>query len=64
MRVCVVAGGANQAGLTQSWQCVTQLRQPTAQATAGRVANPHVLDQFRGAESALIEIGSRLAMPV
>ncbi|HYW48608.1 MAG TPA: hypothetical protein VE959_37435, partial [Bryobacteraceae bacterium] len=46
-------------GLTQCRQRVAQLRQPSSQATAGRVANLHVLDQLRRAESALVQIGNR-----
>ena len=64
MHVGVVAGGSHQAGLTQSLERVAQLRQPTSQATAGRVADPHVLDQFRRADSALVQIGNRLAVAV
>ena len=64
MHVCVVAHAGHQAGLTQSRQRVAQLRQPTAQATARRVADPHVLDQFQGADSALVQIGNRLAVAV
>ena len=54
MHVCVVARAGHQAGLAQSRQRVAQLRQPTPQATAGRVTDPHVFDQFRRAESALV----------
>ena len=64
MHVCVVTHAGHQAGLTQSRQRVTQLRQPTPQATAGRVADPHVLDQRLGADSALVQIGNRLAVAV
>src|ERR1035437_10217609 len=39
MHVCVVPAGADQAGLAQSRQRVTQLSQPTPQTTAGRVAD-------------------------
>ena len=62
--VGVVADGSHQTGLTQSRQRVTQLRQPTSQATAGRVTDPHVLDHFRRADSALVQIGNRLAVAV
>ena len=44
MRVGVVARGGDQAGLTQSLKRIAQLRQPTSQATARRVADLHVLD--------------------
>ena len=54
MDVGVVAGAGDQAGLAQSLERVAQLRQPTPQAATGRVADPHVLDQFRRADSALI----------
>ena len=64
MHVGVVAGGGDQTGLAQSLERVAQLRQPTSQAAAGRVADPHVLDQFRRAESALVQIGNRLAVAV
>jgi hypothetical protein len=40
------------------------LRQPTPQATARRVTDPHVFDQFRGADSTLVQIGDRLAVAV
>ncbi len=36
----------------------------TAQATAGRVADAHVLDQYRRAQSAVLQLGNRLGMPV
>ena len=62
--VGVVAGGGDQTGLTQSLERVAQLRQPTSQAAARRVADPHVLDQFRRADSALVQIGNRLAVAV
>ena len=64
MHVCVVAGGGHQSGLTQSRQRVAQLRQPTSQATARRVTDAHVLDQFQGADSALVQIGHCLAVTV
>jgi len=64
MRVGVIASAGDQAGLPQSLERIAQLRQPTSQATAGRVANPHVLDQFRRADSALVQIGSRLSVAV
>ncbi len=64
MHVCVVASGSDQTGLTQSRERIAQLRQPTSQATAGRVTDPHVLDQFRRADSALVQIGNRLAVAV
>src|ERR1035441_8199281 len=56
--------GGNQTGLTQSRERVAQLRQPTAQATARRVTDAHVRDQFRRAESAVLQIGNRLGMTV
>ena len=62
--VCIVTHAGHQAGLAQSRQRVTQLRQPTPQTTTGRVADPHVLDQRLGADSALVEIGNRLAVAV
>src|ERR1700730_9955909 len=62
--VCVVARRGHQTRLTQSRQRVTQLGQPTSQATAGRVTDPHELDQRRRAESALVQIGERLTMAV
>src|SRR6266849_5911835 len=62
MLVGVVSNGRDQTGLTQSWERVAQLRQPTPQATARRVTDPHVLDQFRRAESALLQIGDRLGV--
>jgi len=62
MDVCVVSYAGHQTGLTQSWQRVTQLRQPTSQAAAGRVADPHVFDQRLRADSALVQIGNRLAV--
>ena len=46
MLVGVVARGSHQTGLPQSLDRVAQLCQPTSQATAGRVADPHVLDQL------------------
>ena len=65
MGVGVVAGGSDQTGLPQSLERVAQLRQPTSQTTtAGRVADPHVLDQFRRADSALVQVGDRLAVAV
>ena len=64
MPVGVVAHGSDQTGLMQSLQRVAQLHQPTPQASAGRVADPHVLDQFRGADTALVQIGDRLAVAV
>jgi hypothetical protein len=60
MQVCVVPRAGHQAGLTQRRQRVAQLRQPTPQATSRRIADPHVLDQFRRADSALQQIGHRL----
>jgi hypothetical protein len=64
MFVSVITGGSDQTGLMQSVERVAQLRQPTSQATAGRVADPHVLDQFRRADSALEQIGNRLGVAV
>ena len=64
MRVSVVTGGSNQASLTKGVERVAQLRQPTSQATAGRIADPHVLDQFRRADSALMQIGDRFGVAV
>jgi len=64
LHVCVVTHAGHQAGLAQSRQRATQLRQPTPQTTAGRVADPHVLDQRLGTDSALIEIGNRLTVAV
>ena len=55
MHVGVVSRGGHQTGLTQSLKRVAQLHQPTSQATARRVADPHVLDQFRRADSALVQ---------
>ena len=43
--VSVVSHPEHQTGLTQSRQRVAQVRQPTSQATAGRVADTHELDQ-------------------
>jgi len=43
---------------------ITQLCQPTPQAAAGRVANPHVLDEFRRADAALMQIADCLAVAV
>src|SRR5260370_13208003 len=63
MPVGVVAHGRDQTGLMQSLQRVAQLHQPTPQATAGRVADPHVLDQFRRTDSPLVQLGTRLAVP-
>ena len=62
--VCVVAHVGNQTGLVQSRQRVAQLRQSTSQATARRVTDLHVLEQFQGADSALVQIGKRLAVAV
>jgi hypothetical protein len=64
MQVRVVANGSDETGLTQSRERVAQLRQPTSQTTAGRVTDPHVLDQFRGMDSALVQIGNRLDVAV
>jgi hypothetical protein len=63
MDVGVISNGRDQTGLTQSWERVAQLSQPTSQTTAARrVTDAHVLDQFRRAESALVQIGNRLAV--
>jgi hypothetical protein len=43
---------------------VAQFHQPTAQARAGRVTDSHVIDDFRRAEAALMEIGNRRAVTV
>ena len=64
MHVCVIAHAGHQARLTQSRQRVAQLRQPTPQATSGRVADPHVLDHLRRADSALLQICNRLTVAV
>jgi hypothetical protein len=64
MYVGVASGGRDQSGLAQNWDCVAQLQQATAQATAGRVTDAHVLDEFRRVESALVQIGNRFAVPV
>src|SRR6266699_6472177 len=62
MPVGVVAQRSDQTGLTQSLERVAQLHQPTSQATAGCVADLHVLDQFWRMDAALAEIGNRLAV--
>src|ERR1700730_3624988 len=54
MRVGVVAGASDQTGLLASLERIAQLRQPTSQAATGRVADSHVLDQFRRMDSALV----------
>jgi hypothetical protein len=64
IHVCVVADGSDQTGLTQGVERVAQSHQPTSQATAGCVADPHVLDHLRRANSTLVQIGNRLAMAV
>ena len=64
MFVSVITGGSDQTGLMQGMVRVAQLCQPTSQTTAGCVANSHVLDQFRRADSALMQIGNRLTMAV
>ena len=65
MHVGVVAEGSHQAGLTQSRERVAQLHQPGSQATtAGCVADAHVLDQFRRADAALLQIVNRLDVAV
>src|SRR5450631_3549147 len=63
-RKSVIAGGVDQAGLAQGRERITQLHEPAPQATARRVTNAHVLDRFRRAESALLQIGNRLAVAV
>ena len=62
--VCGLTHAGHQAGLAQSRQRVAQLRQPTPQTTARRVTDPHMLDQFQRADSALVQIGNRLAVAV
>src|ERR1035437_2065815 len=62
--VCVVSHAGHQTGLLQGRQRVAQLRQPTPQATAGRVTDPHVIEQRQGTDSALVQIGNRLAVAV
>lgn len=47
MPVGVVARASDQTGLPQNRRRVAQLCQPASQATARRVADPHVLNQFR-----------------
>src|SRR6266849_3129329 len=65
MHVSVVPDGGDQTGLTQSRERVAQLYQPTSQTSAARrVTDPHVLDQLRRADSALMQIGKRLAVAV
>src|SRR5215471_10111919 len=62
--VGVIAGGGYQTGLTQQLQRIAQLDQRTSQAAAGRVTNPHMLDHFRRADSALVQVGNRLPVTV
>jgi hypothetical protein len=64
MHVGVIAEGVNQASLTQDRQRVAGLHQPGSQAAARCVADAHVLDQFRRADSALLQIGHRLNVAV
>ena len=65
MHVSVVASGGDQTGLTQSRERIAQLRQPASQAAAaGCVADPHVLNELRRAESALLQIRNRLGAAV
>src|SRR6266481_4097889 len=63
--VCVVANGSDQTGMTHRRERVDQMCQPTSQTTAARrVTNSHVLDQFRRADSASIQIDNRLTVTV
>ena len=62
MFVSVIAGSSNQTGLMQGMKRVAQLRQPTSQTTAGCVTDPHVLDQFRRPDSALMQIDDRFGV--
>ena len=65
MHVCVVADGSDQTSLKHGRERVAQQFQPTPQTTtARRVTDPHVLDQFRRADSALMQISNRLAVAV
>ena len=64
MRKGVLSGGGHQTGLTQRLERVAQLHQPSSQAAARRVANPHVLDQCRRADTTLVQISNRLSMAV
>src|SRR5215831_5324185 len=57
MRVGVVSRSGYQTGFTQCLERVPQLHQPTSQASARRVADSHVLDQFGRADAALVQIG-------
>src|SRR2546430_1856923 len=62
--VCVVTRAGHQTGLTQNFQWVAQLRQPTAQATSGRVADPHVftaLDAATGKAMWHFNTGDRIS---
>jgi len=64
MRIGVVSGGGHQTGLTQRLERVAQLHQPSSQAATRRVANLHVLDQFRRADTTLVQVSNRLGMAV
>ena len=64
MHVGVVSHGGNQTSLPQSRERITQPCQPTAEASARRVTDAHVLDQFRRAESAVVQISNRLGVTV
>jgi len=43
---------------------VAQLHQPSSQAAARRVADLHVLDQFRRTDTTLVQVSNRLSMAV
>ena len=64
MHVGVVSHGGDQTGLMQIGERITQACQPTAQASARRVTDAHVLDQFRRAESSVVQISNRLGVTV
>jgi len=64
MRIGVVSGGGHQTGLTQRLERVSQLHQPSSQAAARRVADLHVFDQLRCADTTLVQVSNRLSMAV
>jgi hypothetical protein len=62
--VGVIAGAGHQTGLSQNLERIAQVCQPTSQAATGSIADSHVLDEFWRADTALVQVGNRVAVAV